>query len=119
MYEGLAIAGRIRSSKRTIITEGYGHMMSAASLILAAGHKRRMSQYSWFMHHKMGYVVEGDHDSIKEFVSQAEREDQKWAEMMAEFTSESKAFWNNIAHKKDAYFDAYQCLTYGVVDELF
>ena len=52
VYEALAIVGRIEKCKCQIITEGYGAIMSAATLILASGDKRRISRLAWFMVHE-------------------------------------------------------------------
>ena len=53
VYDALAMIGRLNSSSCRIVTEAYGHVMSAATLLLAAGKKRRMSKYCVFMAHQM------------------------------------------------------------------
>ena len=40
VYDALAIVGRLNSSNCRIVTEAYGHVMSAATLLLAAGRMR-------------------------------------------------------------------------------
>jgi hypothetical protein len=56
-YDAMAIIGRIRSAKCYIVTEGYGQIMSAASLILASGRKRRINKYAFLMWHEASYGV--------------------------------------------------------------
>ena len=68
VYDALAIIGRLNSSNCRIVTEGYGHVMSAATLLLAAGKKRRMSKYCVFMAHQMSYYIGGSHAETKEEV---------------------------------------------------
>lgn len=119
VYHALAIIGRMKRSHCQIVTEGYGHIMSAATLILAAGDKRKVSSYSFFMHHESSYGVEGRHSQIKDYVKQAEREEQKWAEWMSQFTQKDKSFWLKKGVGSDAYFDADELLKLGVVDEVF
>lgn len=119
VYEALAIVGSMHASNLYIITEGYGPVMSAAALILAAGTKRRLSHYSWYMWHEMSYESAGRHSNLKAEVLQAEREMDQWAHLMAEFSDEDANFWRKIGEHKDAYFNAQELLNHGVVDELF
>jgi len=93
VYEAIAIVGRIKSSPCPIITEGYGMVMSAATMLLSAGTKRRVSRYTWFMHHESAYSVGGRHSEVKAYVAQAEREEQVWAVWMAELTKKNARFW--------------------------
>ncbi len=119
VYQALAIIGRLKRSPCNIITEGYGHVMSAATLILAAGDRRKISTYAFFMHHESSYGVDGRHSEIKAAVKQAEAEEHKWAQWMAELTSKDKKFWLTTGVTTDAYFDAEELMKLGVVDEIF
>ena len=119
VYDALAIIGRLENSKCRIITEGYGCVMSAATLVLAAGGKRRISNRAWFMHHESSYDVEGRHSEVKQQVKQKEREEDQWAEVMALYTSKTKAFWKKNGITQDVYFTAQELVKLGVVDELF
>jgi len=118
-YDSLAIVGRIRGAKCQIITEGYGQVMSAATLILASGNKRRFSKYATFMWHQSSYGLDGKHLDIKNVVEQQEREELLWAKWMAEFSTKDAEYWYNRAVSKDFYLNADECLEHGVVDELF
>jgi ATP-dependent protease ClpP protease subunit len=118
VYEALAVAGRIKRSPCKIITEGYGPVMSAATLILACGDERKLSRFSWFMHHAGSYEVEGTHTEIKHAVAQADRENKQWALLMQEFTGVEKGFWLSYGSDKDAYLDAEMCLKLKIVDKL-
>ena len=119
VYEALAIVGRLERSKCHIITEGYGTVMSAATLILAAGNKRRMSRLGWYMWHESSYNLAGRHSDVKEAVSQAEKEEKQWAKLMAEFTDKSEQYWYKLGQKKDVYLTAENLLEMGVIDEIF
>lgn len=119
-YDALAIVGRIRASKCKIVTEGYGAMMSAGSLIMASGNKRRMSRYSWLMHHEAMLELEGQISNVKHQVTQMEREMDMWAAMMAEFSTAPKAYWLSQGRAgKDLYLNAEECETLGLIDEVF
>lgn len=94
--------------------------MSAATLILAAGTRRReMSAYGAFMWHEASYGVEGRHSAIKATAQQVEKEEKFWAEKMAQFTKKDKKFWAEKGVGIDAYFTPEQLIRYGVADELF
>lgn len=117
-YMALAIVGRIKRSTCKIITEGYGQIMSAAVLILACGDVRRVSKYSWFMHHKSSYRVEGSHDDIKETVAEMDRQERTWSKWMADLSKKDEKYWINCCKKKDFYLDSEQCLEHGIIDEV-
>lgn len=120
IYEAQAIVARIRNSKAYVITEGYGHIMSAATLILACGRKRRIDKFADFMWHESSYDPGFDrHSAHKETVKQMESAEKKWAQMMAAHSKKEAKFWKEKGVGKDAYFTAEQLLRYGVVDELF
>ena len=119
-YEALAIVGRIRKSNCEIITEGYGKMMSAAFLILACGHKRKVNQFAWGMFHTISM---GQHHSPAHYVeSEAKHlmtEVNQMCEILAKFTKKPKRFWRGLAKKPDTYMSPDKLLQLGVVDEIF
>lgn len=119
VYEALAIVGRMKKSKCKIITEGYGAVMSAATLILACGNKRRISEFSWFMYHEASYGGYDKHSVQKAYVKQTDRENLQWAKAMAQFSKKDEEFWLNTGVSIDAYFDAFELMELGVVDEVF
>jgi len=119
VYEALGMAARIRACKRQIVTEGYGHIMSAATLLLASGDKRKMSHLAHFMHHEASYGLEGSHSYIKNEVEQADREHKQWATTMEELTGTAAKFWLTEGIGRNAYFDADTCRDLGIVDEIF
>jgi len=120
VYDALAIVGRITECKCKIITKGYGCVMSAATLILASGTRRReISKYGRFMWHEASYSLEGKHSEIKATVKEMEREEALFSEYMAEFTKKDAKFWRSTGVHEDAYFSPNQLKSFGVVDEVF
>jgi ATP-dependent protease ClpP protease subunit len=116
--DALAIVGRLKSSKCQIITEGYGDVMSAATLILACGDLRKISRYSVFMHHEASYEMEGRHSVIKNEMAQFEKEEKQWAKWMSNFSKKNEKFWLTQGTGVNAYFTAEELLGMGVVDEI-
>lgn len=119
VYDALAIVGRLKASPCKIITEGFGQIMSAATLILASGDKRRVSQFSWFMWHEMSYNAKGRHSDIKDAVVQAEREGFVWCYWMSRFSKQDMKFWKKLGTRKDSYITPKELKGLGVVDEVF
>lgn len=118
VYEGLAIVGRLTSSPCEIITEAFGHVMSAATLILACGDTRRMSKYCSFMCHQSTYGIRGSHEQVKEHVEQMETQEKAWAKWMSDVSSKSESFWHTVVKNKDVYLSTEEVLKYGVIDEI-
>ena len=119
VYDALAIVGRITQSSCNIAIEGYGCVMSAATLILACGDVRRISKYSWFMTHEAQYDPGHDkHSNHKALIIQYEREEKEWAKHMASFTTKDIEFWHKAGQQVDAYFTAQDLVSMGVADEV-
>jgi len=116
--DALALVGRLKRSKCQIITEGYGEVMSAATLILACGDKRRISRFAVFMWHEASYAMEGRHSQMKATVAELEKEEKQWAQWMSQFSDKDSKFWLTKGIGIDAYFTAEELLEMGVVDEI-
>jgi ATP-dependent protease ClpP protease subunit len=118
VFAALAIVGRIKRTKCKIITEGYGRIMSAATLILACGDERLISRYACFMHHEASYELEGRHSYIKAEMNNLDKMEELWAQWMADFSKKSKKFYLEEAKHTDKYWDPEQLLEYGIVDKV-
>lgn len=118
VYNALAIIGRMKASKCKVNTEGYGHIMSAAVAILAAGKKRKMSSVAWGMVHQASYEMAGSVAKHKEVLEQSEREENQWAEIMSLCSTETKDFWIEACSRKDKYMKCEEMFELGVIDEI-
>lgn len=122
IYSALAIVGRLKKSPCKIITEGYGSIMSAAVLILACANHRRISEYSWLMHHEASVHFEEGRSfrasELQAYLEQLKKEEIQWAKNMAKFTKKSTNFWLKEGVLIDKYFYASELLKLGVVDEI-
>lgn len=119
VYEAQAIVGRITSSSCHITTEGYGAVMSAATLILMCGKKRRLSRFTTCMFHKMTYGIYGTHDDNDDQVKQAAKEQKLWATWYEKYSNKKVRFWMGVMKKKQYYPTPEQMVDFGAVDELF
>ena len=92
--------------------------MSAAVLILACGDERRMSRFSFLMHHESSYGLQGRHSDMKHEMKQMERMERLWSKWMEEFSTESAEFWYEKGKNTNLYLDAEECLKSGIIDKL-
>jgi len=118
-YEALAMVDRIQESKCQIITKCYGHAMSAACLLLAAGDKRLIGSRSWIMHHETSFGISGTLSEAQDYVKQMENEEKEWAKAMEDFSNMDYSFWLDSAIKKDFYITAEEAIQLGIVDGIF
>jgi ATP-dependent Clp protease protease subunit len=118
-YAGWSVVGRMHRSPCEIVVEGYGYIMSMATIILAAGNKRRLSKYANWMYHSCSYGVEGRHPQVKNFVKQNEKEELRAAKFMAERSKKPVNFWKKLGYDVDAYMTPEEVLELGVIDEIF
>lgn len=116
-YAALAIYGRIVSSSVPVHVVAFGAVMSAATIILAAGHKRSMAPESWFMTHLSESKAEGNFKSQKRAAEQAYREELQWAEILSKHSLLSAKEWYNMSINT-TYLSAQQCLQYGLIDNI-
>ena len=120
IYEAMAIVGRLTKSHCKIITEGYGAVWSAATLILSCGDKVKMSNYCWWMYHSGSYGdSKGTHAQMRQEVQQFDKEHKLWAKWMVDFTQYKDAkFWYQLGMNKDEYFTPQELLEKGIIDEI-
>lgn len=118
-YAALAIVDMLRDSKCHIHTIGYGHVFSAATLILACGDRRSIGRRAFVMHHEASFDVGGRYSDVAEYVHQVQREEEMWAQSMYDFTQyETPKFWLDQAKKRDWYLDAQEAVDHGIVEDI-
>lgn len=119
VYEALAMVGRIKASSANIITESYGSCMSAATLLLLSGDWIRLSTYCIPMFHEMSYGTPNQKQpDNKEYVEQAQIEQEKMITFYAKHSNKSKDFWRRSMYKTEFHPEPEQLLSWEVVDEL-
>lgn len=115
--DALAIAGRMQESPNEVVTVGYGHIMSAATLILAAGDRRKMSKHAWFMIHPAVDKFKGTAAEIKRAAKQLAKEEAQWIQLMEQFTGVPKALWAELT-ANSTYLTATECKNLTIIDDL-
>lgn len=119
-YEGLAIATRIRRSKCKVYIEAHGHVMSAATCILAAGTHRSISKFANLMFHESHGVVEGRTKDLKAEAAQAQFEEEQYCRLLAEFTETNIEQWKQLINRGvDTYISPEKAKEMGLVHEIF
>ncbi len=121
VHDAWAIVSRIKRSPCPIITEAYGAVYSAATMIFAAGSTRRASKYCEFMYHSTSVTeVTGQKHSVKSVLVSMEREEQLYCEFLEQNSKKSRRWWKKLLDsKKDVYLTAEQVLKLGVAEEIF
>lgn len=121
VHTAMAIVDRIRESKCSMIeTRGYGKIMSASTIILAAGRRRLISKYAMFMDHESSYQVEGNHAHVKREVEAQEALSALWCNLLQDLTKLPAEFWlKKYQGGLSVYLTPEDCLQYNIVDEVF
>lgn len=122
VYEALAVYDIMNTIKCPIHTFGYGKIMSAAVLLIAAGEPghRWISPHVSFMHHDWSAGVEGKAQELQILVKHYEDIGQKWTKLLASHTEKDQRWWNHRAKKPaDFYFTAEEALEWGVADSMW
>lgn len=117
-YVALGYYAKIRMSPCFIDIYAFGQVMSAATVVLAAGDKRKMHVDTWFMIHDESQRVRADNTKIAR--SEAEHKDElemHWSEIMARHSKMSPSYWRQQS-ENTTYLTAPQCLNTGIVDLL-
>jgi len=122
VYESLAMYDIMNTVKCPIHTFGYGKIMSAAVLLIAAG----QPGYRWiapnvsFMHHDWAAEIEGKAQELQGMVKHYEKIGQDWTALLSKHTTKDKKWWNLRAKKPaDFYFTADEALDWGVADQMW
>lgn len=120
IYDAWAIVSRIKKSPCVIKTEAYGAVMSAATMIFAAGAERSVSKYCEFMFHQSSMGVEGSLATLQNVLRSLSKEEDMYCKFLAEHSKKSSNFWRKLLHsKKDVFLTAEQVIKLGIAKEIF
>ena len=117
VYSGLAGAGHIINNKVPVYTYTEGGVASAGTLLSLVGKKRYIQEYSYMLIHQVSHWTHGTYENLKD-------EKQNMDKLMEQFykfyKKYSKLKKKQIVKmlKRDLWFDADECLKYGLVDKI-
>lgn len=118
-YAGLGFYAKITNSHCPIRVEAYGCVMSAATVVLAAGDVRRMQKDCWLMVHDDSAVVKAANPKIA--VSDAlhhEHLETHWASILSRHSRMTVEAWRSLSNKT-TYLTARQCKDMKLVHEIY
>lgn len=119
MSEMFGIYDIITTRKNHIITVGFGEIASAAGLILACGDERKTTENAYFMAHESSSILEGPKSLVNDQLAVWDRQNKKWADLMARHTKHDAKWWiNQWKNKRETWFDAEEMVTHGLVDSI-
>jgi len=122
IYDALALYDIINTIRCPIHTFGYGKVMSAAPLLLAAGDKdcRWVAANVTLMHHDWSEEIEGRGEKLKADVKHSEALGKRWTELLANHSNQTFKWWNDRAKKSaDFYFGADEAIEWGIADAIW
>ena len=116
--DALAFYSRIKNSKCPINITVYGCCYSAAVLVLAAGHARRMTRESWVMVHEDSTTLKNrDTTNIEKEADQMRRNENQWNALLEKNSNITFQKWEYM-HKSTTYLNARECLEIGLIEEI-
>jgi ATP-dependent protease ClpP protease subunit len=120
VYAGFGIAGRLQSSKCTIITEAIGKCMSSGALVFAAGDERIAREPVLFMMHQLSAELpEEKLLGLKAAVIQLKRDQDVYIRYIANRTGTDAKTWKSFINKaEDTYLTALEAKQLNLVTEI-
>lgn len=116
-YDGLALYSRLRSCPAPIIVNAYGVVMSAATIIFAAGDVRNAAEDCWFMFHDSADKVSGPVGAIIAKAAQLGAEEDQWAAILEQSSKTPKETWRMLS-KRTSFLTAAEVLQLGLADNI-
>jgi ATP-dependent Clp protease protease subunit len=119
VHSALAIHDIIKSISAPVYTVGSGQVMSAGSLIFAAGDKRYSFPHTWFMLHSISFSF----SDVSRFSLDAQAKhsniicDQVY-ELYAKYSKKTKEQIKMDLEAGDVLLDAQGALSYGILDKI-
>ena len=118
VYAMLGLVDYIRGLDVQVNTHCVGTCMSAASVLLACGTGlRTMSKNATVMVHEGSAFEAGKTSDVMKGVDHLKKLQVNINKLMAEVTNKDERFWE-LTQRNDTYFNAEECLKYGLIDKI-
>ena len=110
---------RLDPDKTPVHTVATGHVCSAALLLLAAGHRRSVTENCWGMAHTTHGIAVGDADSLSAQTAVALAMTSQMWYLLSLHTKKTAKQWEMIAKEhRELWLTADDLLDYGIVDDV-
>lgn len=107
------------SLEKEVVTIATAEVMSAATIVLQAGHERIMTENAVMMIHEMSWESEGSKSQHEDFKAGVEMMEKIMTEIItARCNKKSKASVLNNMKRKETYLDAKKCKRLGLIDRI-
>lgn len=117
LFDGLAAVDYVRRSKAPVHSIVEGMAASAATLISVMAHKRSINKHSYMLIHQLSAGAIGKFEELMDDMENNKALMEAIKKIYLERTKIPAKMLKEIL-KKDLYFDANQCLKYGLVDDI-
>ena len=117
LFDGLAAVDYVRRSKAPVHSIIEGMAASAATLISVMAHKRSINKHSYMLIHQLSAGAIGKFEELMDDMENNKALMEAIKKIYLERTKIPAKMLKEIL-KKDLYFDANQCLKYGLVDDI-
>jgi ATP-dependent Clp endopeptidase proteolytic subunit ClpP len=117
LFDGLAAVDYVRRSKAPVHSIIEGMAASAATLISVMAHKRSINKHSYMLIHQLSSGMVGKFEELVDDMENNKALMKAIKQIYLERTKIPESLLKDIL-KKDIYFDAKQCLKYGLVDQI-
>lgn len=118
-YAGIAFYTLITQAKSKTTVKAFGCVMSAATIILAAGTHRLMHRDCWFMVHDECQKIKADNGRIA--ISESRHQENfevHWAEILGRHSYAGIEYWRSCS-LNTTYLTAEQCEDTGLIHEVY
>ncbi len=122
IYECLAFYDIMNTVCCPVHTFGYGKIMSASILLLAAGTpgSRWCAPNTSFMTHDYSVDLSGKGAALRVDMKHNEELNKRWLQLLANHSKRDFRFWKNKSEKVgDSYFDVDEALEFGLADHIW
>lgn len=117
LFDGLASVDYVRRCRAPIHSIVEGTAASAATLISVMAHRRSINKHSYMLIHQLSSGLIGKYEELVDDMENNKALMKAIKQIYLERTKIPENLLKEIL-KKDLYFDAKQCLKYGLVDQI-
>ena len=117
VFSAFSAIDYIRSSRTPVHSIIEGCAASAATMMSVTAEKRYITSHSYMLIHQLSSGLWGKYEEMKDDMENCDKLMKMIKDIYAEYTKIPKKKLNEIL-KHDLWFDAEQCLEYGLVDEI-